>query len=106
MDVDPRHARSRGLQRVNRLTGWLAAGALAVSGAFVALLARPHATSAASHPHLGSGVGQVTTTTLDPFAGQDGGPVDDGGVSTQPLAPPTQAPLPTVNQGQVSSGGS
>jgi hypothetical protein len=105
VDVDPRHARSRGLQRVNRLTGWLAAGALAVSGAFVALLARPHTTAAASHPPAGSGAGEVTTTTLDPYAGQYGGSVDGGG-SAQPLAPPTQAPLPTVNQGQVSSGGS
>jgi len=89
-----------------RLTGWLAAGALAVSGAFVALLARPHSIVAVSHPPLGSGAGKVTTTTLDPFAGQNGGSTDDGGASAQPLAPPTQAPLPTVNQGQVSSGGS
>ncbi len=43
--------RSRGLARVNRLTGWLAGGAVVVSGAFVALLAHPQARSgAASRP--------------------------------------------------------
>ena len=40
--------RSRGLTRVNRLTGWLAGGAVVASGAFVALLAHPHASSGAA----------------------------------------------------------
>ncbi len=101
--MDPRRARTHGLQRVNRLTGWLAGGAMVASGAFVALLARPHATSAASHAPTGS-VGAGVTTTLDPYA-PDGGS-GYGGAVAQPLSPPAQVPVPSPSQGQVSSGGS
>ena len=51
--------RSRGFARVNRLTGWLAGGAVVVSGAFVALLA---------HPHASSGAAGTSTPTTAPTA--------------------------------------
>ncbi|HVN50388.1 MAG TPA: hypothetical protein VMT43_03090 [Acidimicrobiales bacterium] len=100
--MDPRHARSRGLRQVNRVTSWLVGGALVASGGFVALLARPHST-AAGRATAGSGAG--VTTTLDPFGG-GGGAVDDGGPAAQPLNPPVQPPLPSASQGQVSTGAS
>jgi len=99
--MDPRRARTQGLQRVSRLTAWMAGGAVVVSGAFVALLARPHLSTAQTRTPLGAG---GATTTLDPFGG--GGSVDDGGAAAQPLNPPVQAPLPSAGPAQVSSGAS
>ena len=101
--MDRRAVRRAGLQRVTRLTGWLTAGALVVSGAFVALLARPtsssaarstsgSSTSGASNGDLGGGV--AVPTTIDGNQG-DAGPA---------LSPPAQVPQTTFAPAQVASG--
>jgi hypothetical protein len=100
--MDRRAVRRAGLQRVTRVTGWLAAGALVASGAFVALLARPTATSAA----------RTTTppgpSTSTPAAGGDGTPTtlggDQGGSVGPALSPPVQVPQATQAPAQVTSG--
>jgi len=119
--MDARRHRSKGLARVNRLTGWLAGGALVASGAFMALLAHPHASAGSAKPATGPvggsaspGVTAGPTTTVDPFAGSglsDGSGVSDGSngdgsVATAPLQAPVQVPQVSPRQSQVSSGGS
>ena len=112
--MDPRRRRSHGLRYVNRATGWLAGAGVVASGAFIALLARPHPTTATTRTTTGTVNGGATTTTFDPFAGGDGAPglgQDDGGggnggASVQPLSPPVQAPVAAPGGGQVSTGAS
>jgi hypothetical protein len=105
--MDARRHRSRGLARVNRLTGWLAGGALVASGAFVALLAHPHASSSASQPSGSAGATSpvAPTTSVDPYAGgySDG---SGGAVTPAPLNPPVQIPQQSSQQAQVSTGAS
>ncbi len=100
----------------------MAGGALVVSGAFVALLAQPHARSgAATTTTTDPAASAVTTpevtapgvteappvtgaptTTLDPL----GGTSIDGGGSAAPLNPPVQVPRSSSRSSQVSSGAS
>jgi len=107
--MDARGHRSRGLARVNRLTGWLAGGALVASGAFVAMLAHPHASSSASQRSGSAGATSPgatapvgPTTSLDPYGDGSGG----ASVAPAPLNPPVQIPQQSYSQSQVSSGAS
>jgi hypothetical protein len=100
--MDARHRRTQGLARVNRLTGWLAGGALVVTGGFAALLAQPRShTAAPPTGPVGSGVGATSGSST---AGTQG--ASAGQASQQPLSPPDVSPQPAQSQSQVSTGAS
>jgi hypothetical protein len=119
--MDARRRRSRGLTQINRLTAWVAGGALVASGGFVALLARPSTHPAPTAPANGStGAGPSVTapptgaTTVDPNATDPVGGSSDGGyqdgsgatVAPTPINPPVQVPRPSSRQAQVTTGAS
>ena len=115
--MDARRQRSRGLDQINRLTGWLAGGALVASAAFVALLARPSTSPASTPPSSRSGPADTgvtappvsSATTVDPnVAGSVDGNGDgtSGSVAPAPLNPPVQAPRQSSRQAQATTGAS
>jgi hypothetical protein len=88
--------RDQGRRRLNRLTGWTAAAAVAVAGAFGLALARQNQAAAApvqQNPVTGDTTDGGVTNPADPGS---------GGV----IQPPAQPPTRTRGRGQVSSGGS
>ena len=99
MPPDPRAMarRDAGLRRVSRLTRWLLAGSLALTGMFAALAAR-------AFPGQGSqqAGGAVTTTTTVTSSQSDDSAQDD---SSQLQAPAT-TPSASGGSGDVTSGGS
>jgi hypothetical protein len=104
--MDARHRRRTGLQQVNRVTSWLAGGAVVVCGAFVGLLARPAAGAGhANHPALPSSSPSTTGPTLG-SSGDGSGAIDDGGAPVVQPSPPTQAPVSASGGSQVTTGAS
>jgi hypothetical protein len=111
-----RHQRRRGLERVSRLTGWLAGAALVASAAFAALLARPQSSTArpASTPAPTPTAPTASAPTpTDPGLSDPSAPA----TSTPTYSPPTLTPTPRLrpshrapqsssSQGVVSSGAS
>jgi hypothetical protein len=88
--------RDAGLRRVSRLTRWLLAGSLALTGMFAALAAR------AFPGHASQQSSGVTTTTTVTSSQSDDSAQDD---SSQLQAPAT-TPSASGGSGDVTSGGS
>lgn len=128
MTSDPRTARDTGLRRVRLATGWLAAGALALTGAIVGWEVRTTQASGAtspavtrapatadgssSSPSSGGGAGGSDSDSETPTDPGDASPTDPGYASpTDPgysggdqLQSPGVAPAPS-NQGPIASSG-
>lgn len=89
--------RDRGRQRLSRLTGWIAAAAVALAGVFGLALARHDQAAAAT----------VNQNQVTDDNGDNGGVVgnpDSGGGGV--IQPPAQPPVQRGGRGHVSSGGS
>lgn len=101
MSPDPRAVdrRDAGLRRVSRLTRWLLAGSLALTGMFAALAAR-------AFPGQGSqqAGSAVTTTTVTGNQSDDSSSQDEDDSSQ--LQAPAAAPSASGGSGSVTSGGS
>jgi hypothetical protein len=91
--------RDAGLQKVSRLTRWIAAASAAAAGAF-ALVVAQHRPSAAAGVRPPSG--PAPTDTVPPSAQ----PGDDGAQPAPELSPPAQAPQPATGFSQATSGAS
>lgn len=91
--------RDAGLQKVSRLTRWIAAGSAAAAGAFALAVAQHRPSAAAGTRSSGS------TVPNDPAPPSELGP-DDGAQAPTQLTPPVQAPQPAVGSGQVTTGAS
>jgi hypothetical protein len=91
--------RDAGLRRVSRLTRWLLAGALALTGAFSAIAAHSFPGKTGNHATSSAGTDQSSQIT-DSGSGQS----DD---DTSPaLQPPSSTPSAGAGLGSVTSGGS
>jgi hypothetical protein len=88
--------RDQGRRRLNRLTGWAAAAAVALAGVFGIALARQDRAAAAPV--------QQNPATGDTTGGGVTNPTDPGGDGV--IQPPAQPPTNTRGGGHVSSGGS
>jgi hypothetical protein len=100
MPPDPRAVarRDAGLRRVSRLTRWLVAGSLALTGLFAGLAAR------AFPGHAGQQAGAATTTTTVTGGQSDDSSSQDDG--SDQLRAPAAAPSASGGSGSVTSGGS
>jgi ferric-dicitrate binding protein FerR (iron transport regulator) len=100
MPPDPRAAarRDAGLRRVSRLTRWLLAGSLALTGLFAGLAARVFP----GHGQQASAATTTTTVTGSQFDDSSSQEQDD---SSQLQAPAT-TPSASGGSGSVTSGGS
>jgi hypothetical protein len=99
MPPDPRAVarRDAGLHRVSRLTRWLVAGSLALTGLFAGLAAR------AFPGHSQQASAATTTTTVTSSQSDDSSSQDDG---SDQLQAPAAAPSASGGSGSVTSGGS
>lgn len=99
MPPDPRAVarRDAGLRRVSRLTRWLVAGSLALTGLFAGLAAR------AFPGHSQQASAATTTTTVTSSQSDDSSSQDDG---SDQLQAPAAAPSASSGSGSVTSGGS
>jgi hypothetical protein len=105
--------RDRGLRRVSRLTGWLAAAGLVAVGAFAGLLARPQHTSTKVATAADPASAAVTQT---PTAGSAGTTANGSKKSTTTpgstkkttpqVTRPVQPPVQSRQRGPAVSGGS
>ncbi|HEX6678727.1 MAG TPA: hypothetical protein VF486_27390 [Actinomycetes bacterium] len=100
MPPDPRAVarRDAGLHRVSRLTRWLVAGSLALTGLFAGLAARAFP----GHSQQASAT-TTTTTTVTSSQSDDSSSQDDG---SDQLQAPAAAPSASGGSGSVTSGGS
>ena len=98
MPPDPRSVarRDAGLRRASRLTRWLLAGSLVLTGAFAALAAR-------AFPGQARQQGNAAATTVT--GGQSEDPAQEQDDRSQ-LQPPATVPSPSGGAGDVTSGGS
>src|SRR4051812_2289333 len=86
------HHRDRGLRRLRAVTRATAVGAVALAGAFTALIARPHSSAAkttvTTRPATTATSAPAPSSTLPPDTFAPSGP------GTPPSPPPTPAPQP------------
>jgi hypothetical protein len=101
MPPDPRAVarRDAGLRRVSRLTRWLLAGSLALTGLFAGLAARVFP----GHSQQASAATTTTTTTVTSSQSDDSSSHDD---SSSQLQAPAATPSASGGSGSVTSGGS
>jgi hypothetical protein len=91
--------RDAGLRRVSRLTRWLLAGALALTGAFSAIAAHSFPGKTGNHATSSAGTDQSGQAT---YFGS--GQSDDD--ASPALQPPSSTPSAGAGLGSVTSGGS
>ncbi len=103
MPPDPRAVarRDAGLHRVSRLTRWLVAGSLALTGLFAGLAARAFP----GHGQQASAAATTTTTTTTVTGSQSDDSASQDDDSSQ-LQAPAAAPSASGGSGSVTSGGS
>jgi hypothetical protein len=122
MTPDPRTARDAGLRRVRLVTGWLAAGALALTGAIVGWEVQSANSSGASTPAAkrspaatdggdsssGNSSSNGSSSSSSPGGSNPGyvSPTDPGSSNGDQLQAPDYAPAPSSQGPAASSGGS
>jgi hypothetical protein len=106
-DVHGPHHRDRGLRRLRVVTRAVTFGAVALAGAFTALVARPHATAAKITPSQPAPVTTAPPGTLPPdtFA-PSVSPTPPSPAPTAAPQPPTTLPQVTAQPAPVTSGAS
>jgi hypothetical protein len=102
MSGDPRlQARDRGLRRLSSLTGWIAAGSLAIAGTIAVALGATHHQPAATSTTVTGGSGANAPADGSQIGAQDPTTGFPG------LQPPVSAPQPGFGGGGgIVSGGS
>ena len=108
--------RDRGLRRVSRLTGWLAAAGLIAVGGFAGLLARPQHSSTkvsaaidpASAASTQAAPGSQTPSTATPGKSSGSSSAKSGSTkkASPPVTRPAQPPVQSRQRGPAVSGGS
>jgi len=100
--------RDRGLRRVSRLTGWLAAAGLVAVGAFAGLLARPQPSSAKVSTAVdpATAADQTPTTTSGKSSGSSAAKSGSSQKASPPITAPRQPPVQSRQRGPAVSGGS
>jgi len=91
--------RDAGIRRISRLTGWLVAGALALTAAATGV-------AASAHPGRGGHAAKAAQATAPPAQDSSPGGASQAPPSDQNLQPPEQAPAPVQAPPAAVSGGS
>jgi hypothetical protein len=104
--MSDRARRDEGLQRVSRLTRWIAGASIVTAGVFSAIAAR--ALPGKSNPAAQQPSQLPSQPAGETSQGQESPAVTDSGSSqgNDTLVPPTVPPAPTRGSGSVSSGAS
>ena len=97
--------RDAGLRRVSRLTRWLLAGALALTGAFSAIAAHSFPGTTGNRATSSAGTDQSSQSSQSSQTTDSGSGQSDDDASPA-LQPPSSTPSAGAGLGSVTSGGS